>query len=241
MSQYTTGELAKLAGVSVRTVQYYDKREILSPSSLTESGRRIYDDNDLECLKIICFLRSIDLSLNQIKNILAENSSDKIIILLLEQHINELKEVLNQKKEQVDTSVNLLNSLKKTPETSLESLIDISLIMKNKNMWNRFRNKMLLFIILSIVVYILIMYISSIYHIYWLMFLALVLFLAVMCYSIIRYYNNVLYICPNCHYHFKPSFKNFCLGSHTAKTRRLTCPNCHVKSHCLEIFKENDS
>ena len=38
---YTTGEVAKLCGVSVRTVQYYDTRGILTPSSLTEGGRRL--------------------------------------------------------------------------------------------------------------------------------------------------------------------------------------------------------
>ena len=39
---YTTGEITKLCGVSVRTVQYYDNRGILIPSSLTEGGRRLY-------------------------------------------------------------------------------------------------------------------------------------------------------------------------------------------------------
>ena len=42
MSKYTTGELAKLCGVTVRTVQYYDTRGILIPSELTEGGRRLY-------------------------------------------------------------------------------------------------------------------------------------------------------------------------------------------------------
>ncbi|WP_019773758.1 MerR family DNA-binding transcriptional regulator, partial [Streptococcus sobrinus] len=49
MSQtYSTGDLAKLAGVSVRTVQYYDKRGILEPSQLSQGGRRIYSESDLE-------------------------------------------------------------------------------------------------------------------------------------------------------------------------------------------------
>lgn len=39
MSKYTTGELAKLSGVTVRTVQYYDTRGILIPSELTEGGK----------------------------------------------------------------------------------------------------------------------------------------------------------------------------------------------------------
>ena len=40
MSKYTTGEIAKLCGVSVRTVQYYDTRNILTPSELTEGRGR---------------------------------------------------------------------------------------------------------------------------------------------------------------------------------------------------------
>ena len=47
MSKYTTGELAKLCGVSVRTVQYYDSRNILAPSELSEGGRRLYSEEDL--------------------------------------------------------------------------------------------------------------------------------------------------------------------------------------------------
>lgn len=48
MSKYTTGEIAKLCGVSVRTVQYYDTRNILTPSELTEGGRRLYSEEDLK-------------------------------------------------------------------------------------------------------------------------------------------------------------------------------------------------
>ena len=45
---YTTGEIAKLCGVSVRTVQYYDDRGILIPSELSEGGRRLYTEDDLK-------------------------------------------------------------------------------------------------------------------------------------------------------------------------------------------------
>ena len=70
MSTFSTGELAKAAEVSVRTVQYYDQRGILTPSKVTEGGRRIYHESDLERLKVICFLRDLDFSINQIKNLL---------------------------------------------------------------------------------------------------------------------------------------------------------------------------
>ena len=51
MLKYTTGEIAKLCGVSVRTVQYYDERGILIPSELSEGGRRLYSEDDYKKLK----------------------------------------------------------------------------------------------------------------------------------------------------------------------------------------------
>ncbi len=51
MAKYTTGELAKLCNVTVRTVQYYDKRGILIPTELSEGGRRLYSESGLQRLK----------------------------------------------------------------------------------------------------------------------------------------------------------------------------------------------
>ena len=48
MSKYMTCEIAKLCGGSVRTVQYYDTRNILIPRELSESGRRLYSEEDLK-------------------------------------------------------------------------------------------------------------------------------------------------------------------------------------------------
>lgn len=44
MPQYTTGELAKLCGITVRAVQFYDGKDLLKPSELTDGGRRLYSD-----------------------------------------------------------------------------------------------------------------------------------------------------------------------------------------------------
>ena len=72
MSKYSTGEIAKLCSVTVRTVQYYDTRGILIPSELSEGGRRLYSEDDLKRMKIICFLRELDLPLGAIAQILKE-------------------------------------------------------------------------------------------------------------------------------------------------------------------------
>ena len=73
MSKYTTGEMAKLCGVSVRTVQYYDTRGILTPSELTEGGRRLYLEDDVKRMKIICFLRDVGISIKNIGELLTED------------------------------------------------------------------------------------------------------------------------------------------------------------------------
>ena len=83
MSKYTTGEIAKLCGVSVRTVQYYDTRNILTPSELTEGGRRLYSEEDLKRMKIICFLRDAGISINSIGELLSEHDPGSVISVLL--------------------------------------------------------------------------------------------------------------------------------------------------------------
>ena len=49
----TTSQVAKLTGISVRTLQYYDEINLLNPSQLTSSGYRLYDDEDLKKLQQI--------------------------------------------------------------------------------------------------------------------------------------------------------------------------------------------
>ena len=85
MSKYTTGEVAKLCGVSVRTVQYYDSRNLLVPSELGEGGRRLYSEDHLKMMKIICFLREAGLPINSISALLKEENSENVISVVLNQ------------------------------------------------------------------------------------------------------------------------------------------------------------
>lgn len=91
MSQFSTGELAKAAEVSVRTVQYYDQRGILTPSEVTEGDQRIYHESDLERLQVICFLRDLDFSIKQIKKLLQEENREQVLELLLTDQIESLE------------------------------------------------------------------------------------------------------------------------------------------------------
>jgi DNA-binding transcriptional MerR regulator len=86
---YTVKQLAETAGVSVRTLHYYDEIGLLEPSWQAENGYRHYDDDAVLRLQQILFYRELDLSLSEIKTILDEPDFD--ILTALQAHRDGLK------------------------------------------------------------------------------------------------------------------------------------------------------
>ncbi|MHB1404229.1 MAG: MerR family transcriptional regulator [Desulfitobacteriaceae bacterium] len=74
---YTVNQVAQLAGVTIRTLRYYDKIGLLIPSARTEAGYRIYSEGDLERLQQILFFRELDFSLAKIEEILNNPAFDR--------------------------------------------------------------------------------------------------------------------------------------------------------------------
>ena len=64
---YSSGEFAKKAQVTVRTIRFYDKKNILKPSYITPSGARFYTDGDFARLQQILLLKFLGFSLDDIK------------------------------------------------------------------------------------------------------------------------------------------------------------------------------
>ncbi|MGT2829787.1 MerR family transcriptional regulator [Streptococcus hillyeri] len=239
MSQYSTGELAKVVGVSVRTVQYYDQRGILIPSEVSDGGRRIYNDEDLQKLQVICFLRELDFSIEHIKKVLSEENADAVLELLLEDHVKELKEQVAEQRTKLDKAVNLLDQVKKDKDYSLAKLKDISITMKNQNLWRRLWFNMILGIILISVVYVGVIILgTTVLKSKVITFGAMPIFFIGLNLWIQHYLSKIEYLCPNCHQTFDANFKQVAVASHTPRTRKLTCPHCHEKSYCLELAKE---
>ena len=133
MSKYTTGEIARLCGVSVRTVQYYDSRNILVPSELSEGGRRLYSEEDLRRMKIICFLRETGVSINSIGELFSEEHPEKIISVLLDQHEQTLREEAAETQKKLRMIETLRREVKEMENFSVESIGDIAFAMKSKN------------------------------------------------------------------------------------------------------------
>lgn len=76
------GELAALAGVTVRTLHHYDDLGLLSPSTRTAGGHRCYSSNDVEQLQRIIMLRSCGLSLDEISAVLTGDVGTNLADLL---------------------------------------------------------------------------------------------------------------------------------------------------------------
>lgn len=102
----TVHEVSKLAKVSVRTLHYYDSIGLLSPTTVTEAGYRLYDDTALERLQYILLFRELGFPLKEIKQIL--NSSDFDRKRALEQQI----ELLTLKKEHLENLINFARGIK---------------------------------------------------------------------------------------------------------------------------------
>ena len=81
---YSVGKLAKMAGVSVRTLHHYDRIGLLRPSSRTEVGYRRYGEKELLRLQQILFFKELSLSLDEIRDILDDPGFD--LVAALHQH-----------------------------------------------------------------------------------------------------------------------------------------------------------
>lgn len=92
--EYTVQKLAKLAGISTRTLRYYDELGILKPARINSSGYRIYSRTEVDQLQQILFYRELGLSLEQIKEIMHSPSFDGAAAL--REHHAKLLEKRNQ-------------------------------------------------------------------------------------------------------------------------------------------------
>ncbi|WP_328423860.1 MerR family transcriptional regulator [Micromonospora sp. NBC_00389] len=73
---YTVGQVAKVAGVTVRTLHHYDEIGLLSPSGRTTAGYRRYDDADLERLQLVLYYRELGFPLEEIAAIIDDPAAD---------------------------------------------------------------------------------------------------------------------------------------------------------------------
>ena len=104
----TVHEVSRLTGVSIRTLQYYDRIGLLHPAEYTDAGYRLYDDAALETLQQILLFRELEFPLKDIQRIIQSPSFDRQ--KALDQQIT----LLELKKEHLDNLISLARGIKAT-------------------------------------------------------------------------------------------------------------------------------
>jgi ankyrin repeat protein/DNA-binding transcriptional MerR regulator len=88
---YRTGQFAEMAGVTKRTLRYYDRFGLLKPSEISESGQRLYAEDDFIRLQQIVTLKFVGFSLEQIKNIMEMHEINLSALLIMQREWMEEK------------------------------------------------------------------------------------------------------------------------------------------------------
>jgi Predicted transcriptional regulators len=127
--EYTVQKLSQIAGISSRTLRYYDEIEILKPARINSSGYRIYGQAEVDRLQQILFYRELGVSLECIKEIVTSPEFDEAKAL------REHHEKLLEKREQLDKLISNVNKTIAQKEGKI--------IMKDKEKFEGFKQKLI--------------------------------------------------------------------------------------------------
>ena len=119
-------EVAKLTGVTVRTLHYYDEIDLLKPSEVTKSGYRLYSKDSLERLQQILFFRELDFSLDEIKEIMNNPTYNK------SEALNKQRDLLIKRRERLDSLIELISKTIEGDDNMSFKEFDMSEIEENK-------------------------------------------------------------------------------------------------------------
>lgn len=133
----TVGQLAKKMGVTVRTLQYYDKENVLTPSAESEGGRRLYTDKDMIRLHQILSLKSLGFSLDDIKDHLVSLDTPADVANALTDQATSIKVQIESLSETLTAIEALKEEVLQMQTVDFKKYADIitNLQMQNKYYW----------------------------------------------------------------------------------------------------------
>jgi len=127
--EYTVQKLARLAGISARTLRFYDELGLLKPCRISSGGYRIYGERERDLLQQILFYRELELPLEEIKKIVTDKNFDFHSALL-----SHRKSIIEKRKR--------LLTLQKTVEVTLSAL-EGGTEMTDNEKFEGFKNKLI--------------------------------------------------------------------------------------------------
>ena len=129
----TVGEVAKKMGTTVRTLQYYDKEGLLSPSAESEGGRRLYTDKDLVTLHQILSLKSLGFSLDDIKCRLISLETPTDVATALTEQADSIREKIEQLTDSLTAIEQLKTEVLQMRTVNFKKYADIIVNLQIKN------------------------------------------------------------------------------------------------------------
>ncbi len=110
---YTAGEIARIAGVSLRTIRYYDAKGLLPPVSHSDTGYRHYDKGSLALLQRILMLKYLGFSLEEIQRLVAAQEADALDQEAILAH---QKNLLLERRQQLEQLISTIELAQKCPQ-----------------------------------------------------------------------------------------------------------------------------
>lgn len=231
---YTTGEVSKLCHISMRTVQYYDKYNLVKPSQISEGGRRLYSYDDIRKIEIILLYKEVGFSLKEIKKIIMNKNNSELVRYLI-----------TKQREFIKQEIILLQDKEKKLEVLNEEIgnRDIENLDELKNLTNHYdkhkevekKTNLLLwgFVVSLIIVFSLLSQFKEVGKI-----IAIIIVVCLLL-GLISYHNaNNAYICPHCHKKFSITFIQDMFSLNNGKKGKvLKCSNCGYKGSMKETYK----
>ncbi|ALC83044.1 MULTISPECIES: MerR family transcriptional regulator [Bacillus] len=128
---WKVGELAKLTGLTIRTLRYYDQIGLFSPSVYSDSGYRLYDESDISRLQQILTLKDLGLSLEEIKSILSDDNYNPFDVVSLQ--IARLKENIRIQQKLLKELQNVSSLMQNHEPPTVEDFTNLLGMMKKSH------------------------------------------------------------------------------------------------------------
>ena len=138
---YSSGEFARMAQVTLRTIRYYDKQNILKPSYVSPSGARFYTEEDLARLQQILLLKYLGFSLDEIKELTVTDADYHFMLDSLQIQLKLVQERIEQMQLVKDAIVDTADAIRREHTVDWKQMLNlIHLTGMEKSLKNQYQN-----------------------------------------------------------------------------------------------------
>ena len=138
---YSSGQFARMAGVTLRTIRYYDQHDILKPSLVSESGARFYTDTDFARLQQILLLKYLGFSLEDIREMTIEDPDSHFMLNALNVQLKLVQDRIEQMQLVEKTLKDTAQAISEEHTVDWSRMLDlIHLTVMEKSLKNQYQN-----------------------------------------------------------------------------------------------------